>query len=67
MSNRKSMYVNSFNVGFIKKIQLNKMSYFPEAYTHSKSKMAEELDLSNYATKCILKMQQVLIKCNRFF
>ena len=67
MSNRKAMYVNSFNVGLIKEIQLYKMSYFPEPYTRNKSKKAEELDLSNYAIKCILKMQQVLIKCNRFF
>ena len=36
MSNRKSMYVNSFNVGLIKKIQLYKMSYFPEAYTNGR-------------------------------
>ena len=37
--------------GLIKKILLNKMSYFPEPYNRSKNKIAVELDLSIYATK----------------
>ena len=40
------------------------MSYFPDPYTHSKSKMKVELDLPNYATKSDLKMQQVLTHQN---
>ena len=28
------------------------MSYFPEQYKRSKNKIAGELDLSSYATKC---------------
>ena len=31
------------------------MSYFPETYTYSKSKIKVELDLSNCATKSDLK------------
>ena len=31
------------------------MSYFPEPYTHSKSKIKVELDLSNYVTNSDLK------------
>ena len=31
------------------------MSYFPELYIQSKSKIKFELDLSNYATKSDLK------------
>ena len=31
------------------------MSYFPEPYSHSKSEIKAELDLSNYATKYYLK------------
>ena len=41
------------------------MSYFPELYTHSKSKIKVELDLSNYTTKYDLKnasIHQVLLK-----
>ena len=47
--------------GLIKNILLNKLSYFPEPYAHSKSKINVELDLSNHATKSDLKKQQVLI------
>ena len=39
----------------IKKISLNKMSHFPEAYTHSKTKIKFELHLSNYTRKSDLK------------
>ena len=39
--------------GWIKKILLYEMSYFPEPYSHSKNKIKIELDLSNYATKMI--------------
>ena len=39
----------------IKKIFLYKISYFPEPYIHSKSKIKVELDLSNYTTKSDLK------------
>ena len=42
-------------IGLIKKVWLNKMSYFPEPYSHSKSEIKAELDLSNYATKYYLK------------
>ena len=38
-------------VDLIKKIQLYKMSYFPEPYTCSKNKIKVELSSSNYATK----------------
>ena len=31
------------------------MSYFPELYTNSKSKIEVEIDLSNYVTKSDLK------------
>ena len=48
-------------VGWIKKISFNKMSYFPEPYTLSKNKIKAELNLSNYATKLDLKMQQVVL------
>ena len=34
------------------------MSYFPEPHNHSKIKVEVGLDLSNYATKSDLKMQQ---------
>ena len=37
--------------GLMKKISLYKMSYFPEPYTHSKSKTIVELDLSNMQQK----------------
>ena len=40
---------------------LYKMSTFQEPYTCTKSKTNIELDLSTYATKSGLKMQQVLI------
>ena len=42
-------------VGLIKKIWLNKMSYYPEPHILSKTKIENELDLSNYATKSNLK------------
>ena len=38
-------------VELIKKIQLYKMSYFPEPYTCSKNKIKVELSSSNDATK----------------
>ena len=38
-------------VRLIKKILLDKMSYFPESYSSSKNKIQVELDLFNYATK----------------
>ena len=37
-------------VRLIKKILLDKMSYFPESYSRSKNKTQVELDLLNYAT-----------------
>ena len=46
-------------VGLIKTISLYKMSYFSKPYTHSKSKIKLELDLSHYVRKSDLK------KCNR--
>ena len=48
-------------VGLIKKMLLYKMSHFLEPLTHSKNKIEVELNLSNYAIKSDLKMQQVLI------
>ena len=42
---------NLLIVGLIKKISLYKMSYFPQTYSHIKSKIKVELDLSNYAAK----------------
>ena len=41
-------------VGFIKKVQLYKISYFGEPFI-GKYKMEVELDLSNYATKSDIK------------
>ena len=54
MSNLKVIII-LLKVGFIKKISLYKMSYFPEPYTRRKSEIKVELDLSNYATKSNLK------------
>ena len=48
----------------IKTTSLYKMSYFPEPCTHSKSKVKVELNLSNYAAKSDLKMQQALVHQN---
>ena len=42
-------------VGSIKRISLYKMIYYPEPGSHSKKKIKNELDLSNYATKFDLK------------
>ena len=42
-------------VGLMKKISLYKMSYFPEPYTRSKSKIKLELHLHNSAIKSDLK------------
>ena len=50
MPNGKAMTI-SLTVELMKNISLYKMSYFPKAYTHSKSKIKNELDLPNYATK----------------
>ena len=50
MSNGKATIILLI-VGFIEKISLYKMSYFPEPYTCSKNKIKCELDLPNYATK----------------
>ena len=44
-----------FNSWINKKILLYKMSYFPEPYTRSKSKIKVEFDLPNDATKSGLK------------
>ena len=41
--------------GLIKQISLYKMSYFPDPYTRSKSKIKVELDLSNYVTNSDLR------------
>ena len=35
-------------VGLIKKISLYRMRYLPEPHTHSKNKIEDELDFSNY-------------------
>ena len=48
-------YDNSLTVGLLKKIQLRKISLFPELYNWSKSKIKVKLDFSNYATKSDLK------------
>ena len=40
------------------------MSYFPEPHSRSKNKIEVELGLANYATKCDLKMLQVLTHLN---
>ena len=50
MSNRKDMVIYLI-VELMKKMFLNKMSYFPEPYTDSKNKLKVELDLYNYETK----------------
>ena len=43
MLNGKTMTIHLI-VGLIKKISLYKMSYFPEPYTHRKSKITVKLD-----------------------
>ena len=54
MSNGKAMII-LLTVRLIKKMLLYKMSYSPEPYTRSISKIEVELDLSNYGTKSDLK------------
>ena len=54
MTNGKAVII-ILAVGFIKKISLYRMSYFPKPYTRSKNKIKVKLDLSNYATKFHLK------------
>ena len=49
------MTITALTVGLIKKIVLYKRSYFPEPYRRNKSKLKNELDLSNYVTKLYLK------------
>ena len=46
MSNGKAI-IFFLTVGLIKKIQLYKMNYFPEPYTHTKNKIEAPLDWSN--------------------
>ena len=48
-------YDNSLNGWTNKEKPLYKMSYFPEPYSHNKSKIKVKLDLSNYVTKSNLK------------
>ena len=60
MLHKKAM-INSLVVGLIKKMLLYKKSYFQDTYTRIKKKTKVKLDLSNYATKCGLKTQQVVI------
>ena len=50
-------YDNLFNSWINKKYTLCKMSYLPESYTHSKSKIKVELNLPNYATQSNLKSE----------
>ena len=47
--------ITLLTLGLIKKIYLNRMSYFPELHTRTKNRIEVELDLSNYATKSDLK------------
>ena len=54
MSNGKVMIIH-LTVGLIKKTSLYKVSYFLESYSHNKSKIRIELDLSSYATKSDLQ------------
>ena len=63
MLNRKTT-INLLIIGLINKIPLYKMSYFPEPYICSKSKIKGELDLASHATKSDLNMKQVLIHQN---
>ena len=51
-------YDNSFNSRIDKKKLLYKMGYFPQPNSYGQKKIKVELDLSNYATKFYLKMQQ---------
>ena len=53
-SNGKDMIIH-LTVGLLKMVQLRKISYFPELYTWSKSKIKVKLNFSNYATKSDLK------------
>ena len=54
MSNGKVIII-CLIVGLKENISLYKMSYFPERYTHSKSKIKVKLYLLNNATKSDLK------------
>ena len=54
MSNAKVIIIHLI-VGLIKKIFLYKMSYFPEPYGNSRSKIKVDLKYANYATKSYLK------------
>ena len=42
-------------VGWVKRILLYKMSYFPKPHDHSKNEIEVELDLSSYAKISDLK------------
>ena len=56
MPNWKAM-ITYLTVELTKNIQSCKMSYLPESYTHSKSKIKVELNLPNYATQSNLKSE----------
>ena len=47
--------INHLIAEYIKKIALHKMTYFAQTYSHSKNKIEQKLDLSNYITKYNLK------------
>ena len=53
-SNGKVMIIHLI-VGWIKRILLYKMSYFPKPHGHSKNEIKVELDLSSYAKISDLK------------
>ena len=55
------VYDNLSDRWIYKKILLYKMSYIPEPYTYSKSKIRVEMDFSRLQQSLILKAQQVLI------
>ena len=52
MSNGKVMTIHLI-VGLIKKIQILKMSYFPDPYNRSKNKLKVGLNLSNCARRYV--------------
>ena len=43
----------------MKTISLHKMSCFQEQYSHKKIKIKIKLDLSHYATKCLIMQQNL--------
>ena len=64
MLNGKAMIIHSV-VGLTKKTLYKMSQYFPEPYKSFGGNINVKVDLSNYAVKTDLKMQQELIHLNQ--